>query len=78
MTPIWNMLTQSLNVTTRNAHFVSLDDDCLVPLETMALFLERIFRSFGLHPDVTDVQFLKKHLKELLHHNTDLNGKKAF
>jgi hypothetical protein len=43
-----------------------------------AIFLERIFCLLGLHPDDTDIQFPKKEQKELLHHNTDLKGKKVF
>ena len=73
-----DLLTHALTVFTSNAHFVSLDDDCLVPPETMALFLERIFRSFGLHPDDSVIQFLKNELNELLHYNTDLKGKNVY
>ena len=72
---LWLILSLSLPV---NAHFVRFDDDYLVPPETKALFLERIFRSFGLHPDDTDIQFLKTQLKELLHCNLDVNGKKMY
>ena len=76
--PLCDLLIHSLTVSTSNAHFVSLDDDCLVPPETMALFLKRIFRSFGLHPDDSVIQFLKNELKELLHYNTDLKGKNVY
>ncbi|KAL3809105.1 LOW QUALITY PROTEIN: hypothetical protein ACHAXA_010626, partial [Cyclostephanos tholiformis] len=53
---------------------VSLDDDCQVTHETMAIFLKRIFHSFGLLPGDKCIRFLKRRLRALLHYNTDLNG----
>ena len=71
-------LTHSLAVSTCNSHLVSLYDDSLLSTDTMAIFLERIFCLLGLHPDDTDNQLSKKEQKELLHHKTDLKGKRVF
>lgn len=56
----------------------SLDDDCLLSPEAKAVFLERIIHSFGLGQNDKKIRVLKKELKELLCHNTDLRGKTAW
>ena len=53
----------------------SLDDDCQIHPEARAVFLERIFHVFNLRHDDVEIRILKKELKELLCHNTDLKGK---
>jgi len=53
----------------------SLDDDCLILPEARAVFLERIHHSFGVRHDDKAIQVLTKDLKDLICHNTDLNGK---
>jgi len=50
----------------------SLDDDCLISPEARAIFLERIIRAFGLRQDDSEIRILKKELKDLLCHNTNL------
>ncbi|KAL3822970.1 hypothetical protein ACHAXA_008110 [Cyclostephanos tholiformis] len=54
---------------------VSLDDDCNLTDDAKAIFLERIFVSFGLRHDDKEIVILKRELKALLCHNTDLKGK---
>ena len=53
----------------------SLDDDCEISSGAKAIFLERILGSFGLREDDAEIQILKRELKDLLCHNTDLEGK---
>ncbi len=53
----------------------SLDEDCKISSGAKATFLERIIGSFGLRQDDTEIQILKRELKGLLCHNTDLEGK---
>lgn len=50
----------------------ALDNDCVVSPNDMATFLERILFAFGLRHDDKQIKMLKKELKELLCHNTDL------
>jgi hypothetical protein len=53
----------------------SLDDDCSLSHGAKAIFLERIFASFGLRHDDKEINNLRQQLKALLCHNTDLKGK---
>ena len=53
----------------------SLDDDCKISYGAKAIFLDRILGSFGLRQDDEEIQILKRELKALLCHNTDLEGK---
>ncbi|KAL7542849.1 hypothetical protein ACHAXR_012147 [Thalassiosira sp. AJA248-18] len=50
----------------------SLDGDCLISPDERATFLERIFHVFGLRHDDIEIEILRKEMKELLCHNTDL------
>jgi hypothetical protein len=59
----------------RDVVMESLDDDCLIPPKARAIFLERIYKSFGVHHDDKVIRVLTKELKDLICHNTDLNGK---
>jgi hypothetical protein len=53
----------------------SLDDDCKLSSDAKAIFLERILGSFGLRQGDIEIRILKRELKALLCHNTDLEGK---
>jgi hypothetical protein len=55
--------------------YESLDDDCNLSHGAKATFLERIFASFGLRHDDKEIVSLRRQLKALLCHNTDLKGK---
>lgn len=52
----------------------SLGDDRLISNEAKTTFLGRMLSIFGLSQDDADIRVLKKELKELLCHNTDLKG----
>lgn len=62
-------------LTISNLSCKSLDDDCELSSDAKTIFLERILGSFGLRQDDVEIRILKRELKALLCHNTDLEGK---
>lgn len=61
-----------------HAEMESLDDGCLISPKARAVFLERIHQSLGIRHDDKVIKVLTKELKDLICHNTDLNGKKMY